>query len=252
VKVTIRLFAMLRQQAGWREREIDLPDGATISDAWHVLVNEVPALAPQRDIVRFARNREYATADQQLSDGDELALIPPVAGGADSYVRLEISADPISDELLADLRRRVPTSADGAYVMFLGQTRESAGTPSPGEEAEAAKHSGKPVVGLDYEVFDEMALEVLRTIAYEIEQRFGVTRLAIVHRSGEVPLGDVSVVVAAASVHRSAAFDAARYGIEELKARAPIWKSEQYADGSVWIGAPARTTPLQHESTEER
>jgi molybdopterin synthase catalytic subunit len=126
-------------------------------------------------------------------------------------------------------------------VLFEGMTRESAGTPAPGEEAEAAKHAGKKVDGLEYEVFDEMALDVLRTIAAEIEQRFGVTRLAIVHRSGEVGLGETSVVVCAASAHRSAAFDAARYGIEELKARAPIWKSERYADGSVWIGAPART-----------
>jgi molybdopterin synthase catalytic subunit len=135
----------------------------------------------------------------------------------------------------------VPTTADGAYVLFEGMTRESAGTPAPGEEAEAAKHAGKKVDGLEYEVFDEMALDVLRTIAAEIEQRFGVTRLAIVHRSGEVGLGETSVVVCAASAHRSAAFDAARYGIEELKGRAPIWKSERYADGSVWIGAPART-----------
>jgi molybdopterin converting factor subunit 1 len=243
MKITVRLFAMLRQQAGWRERELDMPDGATIADVWRQLANETPALAPQREIVRFARNREYTTADQQLADGDELALIPPVAGGVDSFLRLEITPGPLSDDLLADLRRSVPTNADGAYVMFIGQTRESAGTPSPGEEAEAAKHSGKPVVALDYEVFDEMALAVLRTIADEIEQRFGVTRLAIVHRSGEVPLGEASVVVCAASGHRSAAFDAARYGIEELKARAPIWKSERYADGSVWIGAPARDGP---------
>ena len=231
---------MLRQQAGWREHEFEVPDGTTIADAWQLLATQTPALAGQREHVRFARNREYATADQKLADGDELALIPPVAGGSDSYLRLEITQQPITDDVLANLRREVPTSADGAYVMFMGMTRESAGTPSPGEEPEAAKHVGKPVVGLEYEVFDEMALDVLRTIASEIEQRFNVTRLAIVHRSGEVPLGEASVVVAAASPHRSAAFDAARYGIEELKARAPIWKSEQYADGSVWIGAPPR------------
>jgi len=241
--VTIRLFAMLRQQAGWREREFELPQGATIADAWRALETQTPAVAAQRDIVRFAHNREYATADQQLADGDELAIIPPVAGGSDSYLRLEISPDPISDDLLATLRHEVPSSADGAYVMFVGQTRESPGTPSPGEETEAAQHAGKPVVALEYEVFDEMALEVLRTVANEIEGRFGVTRLAIVHRSGEVPLGEASVVVATASAHRSAAFDAARYGIEELKARAPIWKSEQYRDGSVWIGSPARSNP---------
>ena len=243
--IKVRLFAMLRQQAGWREREIELPQGATIGYAWQFLIDEWPALAAQRDSVRFARNREYATADETLTDGDELALIPPVAGGAaaDTFIRLQVTVHPIDDELLAELRRTVPTTADGAVVLFLGQTRDSAGTPSPGEEAEAARHTGKPVVALEYEVFDEMALNVLRAIAAEIEERFGVTRLAIVHRSGIVPLGEVSVVVCAASAHRSAAFDAARYGIEELKARAPIWKSEQYADGSVWIGAPARDGP---------
>jgi len=245
VTIKVRLFAMLRQQAGWREREIELPQGATIGYAWQFLIDESPALAAQRDSVRFARNREYAAADETLTDGDELALIPPVAGGAaaDTFIRLQVTVHPIDDELLAELRRTVPTTADGAVVLFLGQTRDSAGPPSPGEEAEAARHTGKPVVALEYEVFDEMALNVLRAIAAEIEERFGVTRLAIVHRSGEVPLGDVSVVVCAASPHRSAAFDAARYGIEELKARAPIWKSEQYADGSVWIGAPARDGP---------
>jgi len=245
VTIKVRLFAMLRQQAGWREREIELPQGATIGYAWQFLIDESPALAAQRDSVRFARNREYAAADETLTDGDELALIPPVAGGAaaDTFIRLQVTVHPIDDELLAELRRTVPTTADGAVVLFLGQTRDSAGTPSPGEEAEAARHTGKPVVALEYEVFDEMALNVLRAIAAEIEERFGVTRLAIVHRSGSVPLGEVSVVVCAASAHRSAAFDAARYGIEELKARAPIWKSEQYADGSVWIGAPARDGP---------
>lgn len=243
MRITVRLFAMLRQQAGWREREFQLPDNATISDAWALISSESPALAPQRDHVRFALNREYVGADQALSDGDELALIPPVAGGTDAYVRLEITADPITDELLGELRRTVPTTTDGAFVLFLGQTRESAGTPSPGEEAEAARHTGKPVVALEYEVFDEMAVDVLRSIASEIEQRFGVNRLAIVHRSGVVPLGEASVVVCAASAHRSDAFDAARYGIEELKGRAPIWKSEQYADGSVWIGAPPREGP---------
>ncbi|HEY5521236.1 MAG TPA: molybdopterin converting factor subunit 1 [Candidatus Limnocylindrales bacterium] len=249
MRVKVRLFAMLRQQAGWREREVELPDGATIDDAWRAIEKEVPAISAQREIVRFARNREYATADQQLRDGDELALIPPVAGGSDSFVRLEITPYAIGDELLAQLRREVPSTADGAYVCFLGQTRETAGTASPGEEHEAARHAGKPVVALEYEVFEEMALDVLRTIASEIEQRFGVTRLAIVHRSGEVPLGEASVVVCAAAAHRSAGFDAARYGIEELKARAPIWKSEQYADGSVWIGAPPRDAPLENPPT---
>ena len=246
--VTVRLFAMLRQQAGWRERVLDLPEGATIADAWRALADAAPALAPSREMVRFARNREYAAADQALADGDELALIPPVAGGAgdadEPLLRFEITGDAISDELLGELRTSVPTAADGALVLFVGQTRETPGTPSPGEEEEAARHAGERVTGLEYEAFDEMALDVLRQIGAEIEQRFGVRRLAIVHRSGEVGVGEPSVVIAAAAPHRAAAFDACRYAIEELKARAPIWKSERYASGAVWIGSPARDRPL--------
>lgn len=240
MNVTVRLFAILRQQAGWQVRQLDLPGAATVEDAWQALVAQQPALAPTRSIVRFAVNRHYAAADQALADGDELALIPPVSGGADHQPRLWLTADPISDDLLGELRRTLPTARDGAFVIFVGQTRETPGTPAPGEEAEAARHAGKPVEELDYEAYEEMALDILRRIAGEIEQHFGVERLAIVHRTGSVPLGEPSVVVAAAAPHRSAAFDAARYAIDELKARAPIWKSERYGDGSVWVGAPAR------------
>ncbi len=236
MRITVRLFAMLRHQAGWRERELELPQGATIGDAWQALQNAAPALAPSREMVRFALNREYAPAEQALADGDELALIPPVAGGAtEPLLRCEIVAQPIADQLLAELRAAVPTDADGALVLFVGQTRETPGTPSPGEEAEAARHAGERVTALEYEAFDEMALEVLRQIGAEIEERFGVTRLALIHRTGEVAVGEASVVIAAAAAHRAAAFDACRYAIEELKARAPIWKSERFASGSVWV-----------------
>jgi len=243
MRVHVRLFAILRDRAGWRERDLDLADGASVDDAWSALVETAPALAPSRDSIRFAVNRQYAAPDQTLADGDELVLIPPVAGGSDRPNRLEITPQPISDSLLADLRATVPTDADGALVIFVGQTRETPGTPAPGEEAEAAKFAGERVTGLDYEAFEEMALEVLRTIAGEIGERFDVHRLAMIHRVGRVNVGEPSVVIAAAAAHRGAAFDAARYAIEELKARAPIWKQERFADGSVWIGAPAREGP---------
>jgi molybdopterin synthase catalytic subunit len=125
----------------------------------------------------------------------------------------------------------------------VGQTRESAGTPAPGEEDDAAKYAGQRVTGLDYEAFEEMAVDVLRKIGREIADRFDVHRVALIHRVGRVAVGEPSVVIAAAAPHRDAAFDAARYAIEELKARAPIWKQEHFADGSVWIGAPAREGP---------
>lgn len=242
----MRLFAILRQQAGWRERSLELPQGATVEDAWQALVALAPDLAKSRKVVRFARNREYTGADTRLEDGDELVLIPPVAGGSDdTLLRVEIRATPLDDELLTDLRNTVPTPSDGALVIFQGQTRDTPGTPAPGEEAAAESHANENVTRLDYEAFEEMALDVLRQIGQEIEQRFGVRRLAIIHRTGSVEVGQASVVIAAAAPHREAAFDAARYAIEELKARAPIWKAEHFASGSVWLGAPAREGPVQ-------
>jgi molybdopterin synthase catalytic subunit len=245
VQVNVRLFAILRQQAGWRERTLQLPEDATIEDAWQALVKIAPALGGSREVVRFARNREYSAPDMRLEDGDELVLIPPVAGGSDdTLLHIAIRGEPIDDALITQLRNLVPTAADGAVVVFVGQTRETPGTPAPGQETAAAQHTGERVSRLEYEAFEEMALEVLRAIGAEIEQRFGVRRLAIVHRSGSVAVGEASVVIVAAAAHRAAAFEAARYAIEELKARAPIWKAEHFASGSVWLGAPAREAPL--------
>jgi molybdopterin synthase catalytic subunit len=160
-------------------------------------------------------------------------------------LRLEIRAAPLDDALLAELRAAVSTPRDGAVVVFVGQTRETPGTPAPGEEKEAARHAGERVMRLEYEAFNEMALDVLRQIAAEIQQRFGVGRLAIVHRSGVVEVGQASVMIVVAAQHRGPAFDACRYAIEELKARAPIWKAEHFSSGSVWLGAPAREGPTR-------
>ncbi len=140
---------------------------------------------------------------------------------------------------------RLADPGDGAVVGFLGRTRSTPGTPAPGQEAEAARHAGRDVESLEYETHETMALDTLATIADEIELRFGVTGVAIVHRIGEVPLGQVSIAVVAVAPHRDAAFAAARYAIDETKARAPIWKAERFADGHVWIGHPARTGPAK-------
>ena len=134
----------------------------------------------------------------------------------------------------------MPTPADGAVVLFVGQTRETPGTPAPGEEAAAAASPERRSDRARIRGVRRDGVRTLRAIGGEIAERFGVERLAIIHRTGEVPLGEASVVVAAAAAHRGAAFDAARYAIDELKGRAPIWKSERFADGSVWIGRGAR------------
>jgi molybdopterin synthase catalytic subunit len=246
----VRLFAMQRELAGARAIDLELAAGATIEDAWAALVERVPELAPGRTSVRFAHNGGYAPAETPLADGDEVAMIPPVSGGASagpeggSRIRIfEIRDEPFGAEILAELGGRLATADDGAVVGFLGVTRRSPGTPAPGQEAAAARHAGRTVEALEYEALPKLALRVMGEIADEIEVRFGVTRLAIVHRAGEVPLGQPSVAIAACAPHRDAAFDAARYAIDETKARAPIWKAERFTDGKIWIGEPARESP---------
>jgi molybdopterin synthase catalytic subunit len=256
IRIRVRLFAVQRELAGTREVALELADGADVEAAWGALVVRHPVLAPGRASLRFARNGDYADPTTALADGDEVAMIPPVSGGsgeaegasgADAGARptriLELRESPFSTAILAELADALAVPEDGAVVGFLGRTRSTPGTPAPGQEAEAARHAGRSVDSLEYEALDTLALRTLSDIADEIAARFGVDRLAILHRIGEVPLGEPSIAVVAVAPHRDAAFDAARYAIDETKARAPIWKAERFADGHVWIGHQARTGP---------
>ncbi len=241
--VHVRLFAIQRELAGTRRLDLELRDGSTVRDAWDALVALHPSLAPGRDSVRFALDGEYADEGTRVRDGAELSIIPPVSGGAGASRILELRDEPFAATILDDLTARLATEEDGAVVGFIGRTRRSPGTPAPGQEAAAAAHSGRDVESLEYEAHETMVGTILGQIADEVLERFGVERLAIVHRVGEVPLGEASVAIVAVSPHRDAAFAAARYAIDETKARAPIWKAERFADGHVWIGEPARTGP---------
>ena len=243
LRIHIRLFAMQRELAGTRAVDVDVAVGATIEDVGRAWVARYPVLAAGRPAVRFAHNGAYAPADTALADGDEVAMIPPVSGGGNPIRIIEIQEVPFEPTVLTDLAARLATPEDGAVVGFLGVTRRSPGTPAPGQEAAAAAHHGREVTSLEYEALTELALKVMREIADEIEARFDVHRIAIVHRTGAVPLGEASVAIVACSPHRDAAFDAARYAIDETKGRAPIWKAEHFSDGKVWIGEPARDGP---------
>ena len=185
----------------------------------------MPALAPGRPSLRFAVNGTYADPATTLADGDEVACIPPVSGGAavDRRRILEIHAEPFPADLVESLTARLATDEDGGVVAFIGRTRATPGTPAPGQEDEAARHAGRRVDGLEYEAFESMAVTVLEAIA-------------------DVPLGDASVAIVAVAPHRDEAFAAARYAIDETKARAPIWKAERFTDGHVWVGHIARTS----------
>jgi MoaE-MoaD fusion protein len=214
VRVTVRLFAMLRERAGSSELELELPDGACVSDA----LTAVGGLAGELPLV-MAVNREYADAARPLAPGDELALIPPVSGGAApgvGAVAVELSSEPIAP---AALLAAVRDPRAGAVVMFEGVTRE--------------------VERLEYEAYGEMALDRMREIAQAARERHGLCRVAVAHRLGSVPLSEPSVVVAASAPHRGEAFAGAREIIDSLKATAPIWKRE--IDGEVHRWVPGQS-----------
>ena len=207
--MTVRLFAILRDRAGRDSIELRLPEGATVADALRALA-ETPGLADllARLTVRMAVNRDYADAETALSTGDELALVPPVSGGAGrpaitSMVHTRITEEPLSVESVS---RSVIRAGSGAVVTFQGVTRE--------------------VDRLDYEAYAEMAEERIASILRDCVARHELEAAAAEHRIGSVPLGEPSVVIAVSAAHRGKAFAGAREAIDRIKAEAPIWKQE--------------------------
>jgi molybdopterin synthase catalytic subunit len=206
VTVRVRLFAGLRERAGWSERQVE---AASVAEVWSQL-----ELGAEPDGLLYAVNRAYAERDRVLADGDEVALIPPVSGGAFLLSDEPLSLDRVVDEVRSD--------EAGAIATFTGTTRE---------------HSrGKAVVRLDYEAYEGMAEQVMAEIAEGLHARYSLTALSIHHRIGTVAVGETSVMIAVSSPHRADALAACRDAIDELKERVPLWKKEVYADGEEWIG----------------
>jgi MoaE-MoaD fusion protein len=217
MQVTIRLFAMLRERAGTDSLVLELPAGARVRDA--LAAAPVAALAEGLPLV-MAVNREYAAEDALLSPGDELALVPPVSGGAQERAvkpHVAIREQPLSLDALVE---RVGDPRAGAIVTFSGVTRE--------------------VDELVYEAYAEMALEQMEAIVREAIARHGLCAAAAEHRVGRVPLSQPSVLVAVSAPHRPEAFAGAREIIDRLKAAAPIWKQEVEGGEASWVDG---TTP---------
>jgi MoaE-MoaD fusion protein len=212
VKVAVKLFAGLRERAGTGGRQVELPDGATVADVWPALglgIEEPTGLL-------YARNRAYVQADEALADGDEVALIPPVSGGADD---VRLTPEPLS---LEGAVRAASSDEAGAVATFLGTAR---------------RHSrGRTVLYLDYEAYEDMAAELLAGLAAELRERHGLTGIALHHRVGRVDIGEPSVVIAVSAPHRAEAFAACREAIETLKTSIPLWKKEVYEGGEEWVG----------------
>jgi molybdopterin converting factor subunit 1 len=208
VLITVRLFAGLRERAGSDHVDVELPDGASVDDLLAAMAGTpVGELRPRQCVV--AVNREYARPDAVLAAGDEVALVPPVSGGDETVRRVRVTAGSLD---LAALAAAVRDPRAGAVVCFEGVTRE--------------------VPQLEYEAYAEMAEPRLRAIAAEEAERHGLCAVAVEHRTGTVPLGEPSVIVAASAAHRGEAFAGARAVIDRLKAEAPIWKVEITEDGA--------------------
>jgi molybdenum cofactor biosynthesis protein MoaC len=224
--VRVRLFAILRERAGRESLEVELREGATVADAIERL-SECEQLAElfARMPLRLAVNRAYADPETPLRAGDELALVPPISGGAGPRVR--VTAEPIT---AAGPAAAVADPGAGAIVTFQGVTRE--------------------VERLDYEAYTEMAEERIAAILSECIERHGLLGAAAEHRVGPVPRGEPAVIVAASAAHREQAFAGAREAIDRIKAEAPIWKREVDGDGSgAWVEgqAPPFDAPISHE-----
>ncbi len=207
MSITVRLFAGLREQAGWSRRELE--GAARVADVWPLL-----DLGPEPPGLLYAVNKAYAQQDRELADGDEVALIPPVSGGS-----FRLSEEPLSlDDVVAEVR----SAEAGAIATFVGTTRV---------------HSrGRTVERLEYEAYPGMAEQVMAEIAEGLKQRYDLTEIAIHHRTGTVDIGEPSVVIAVSAPHRHDALAACRDAIDTLKEQVPLWKKEIYEGGEEWLG----------------
>ena len=205
--VKVRLFAGLRERAGYGERELEGVE--RVGDVWPAL-----GLGVEPEGLLYAVNREYADAGRELADGDEVALIPPVSGGAfrvtDQPLSLAVVVDEVSDE------------SAGAIATFTGTVRRES--------------RGRTVLYLEYEAYAEMAEDVMAQLAAELQERHELWAVAIHHRVGRVEIGEPSVVIAVSAAHREAALAACKEAIDTLKQTVPLWKKEVYEGGQEWLG----------------
>jgi molybdopterin converting factor subunit 1 len=209
VQVVVKLFAALRERAGTAERRLELDDGSTAGDVWRAL-----ELGEEPGGLLYAVNKEYAERGRRLVDGDEVALIPPVSGGA-----CRLSEAPL------DLGAAVAEVADdraGAIATFIGTTR--------------IESRGRTVIRLEYEAYEGMAERVMEELADSLRERYSLSGVSIHHRVGRVGIGEQSVVIAVSAPHRHDALAACREAIDTLKETVPLWKKEVYEGGEEWIG----------------
>jgi MoaE-MoaD fusion protein len=223
LRVTALLFARLREQAGSDRFSLELASGATVADAYSELRRLHPGLEARREVVRAAVNQDFASWDDPLAEGDEVAFIPPVSGGSGEVgVLFELTDQPLDARRLEAV---VARAGAGAICTFSGIVRDNS--------------RGRDTTRLEYEAYPGMAESQMRAIAAEIAERWPEARVAMAHRTGVLEIGEASVVVSVSSPHRAEAIAACHWGIDRLKETVPVWKKEFFADGEVWIEGDA-------------
>jgi molybdopterin converting factor subunit 1 len=219
IAVRTRLFARLREQAGAEVGSVELPPGSTVADVWAALQRLHPGLTADRESVRGALNQQFTEWSSPVADGDEVAFIPPVSGGAHAVgVLFELTTEPLDARRL---EAAVAHPGAGAICTFTGVVRDNS--------------RGRSVTHLEYEAYGEMAKAEMRKIGEEIALKWPEARVAMAHRTGRLEIGEASVVVSASCPHRAEAIAACKWGIDRLKESVPIWKKEHAGDGTYWI-----------------
>jgi molybdopterin converting factor subunit 1 len=221
MRVRVLFFGMLKDIVGKPSDVIELADGASVRDMLARYESQIPRLKESLPSLAVAVNQQYAGPDTQLKPEDEVALLPPVSGGTPELTGRQTHATIVREvidtlRVLADLKR----GEDGAALVFEGVVRNQT--------------RGRKTLYLDYEAYEEMALQQMELLAGQALQQFQIRDVAIVHRLGRLEIGETSVLIAVASAHRAAAFDGCRWLIDTLKRTVPIWKKEHFEDGAVW------------------
>jgi molybdopterin synthase catalytic subunit len=226
VQVKLLFFASLKDIVGSRQLDLDIPSGATVNDLLERLESRYPGLRRYRSIMLTSVNEEFADRQAVISDGDEVALFPPVSGGASPGPVLSehpreiyrLTREPIDARGIAELILR---PEDGALCIFEGVVRNNS--------------KGKTTRYLEYEAYETMALKTMEEIGEFVRKAWDIGCVAIVHRLGHMDIGETSVAIIITSPHRRASFDACEYAIDRLKKIVPIWKKEFFEDGEVWV-----------------
>src|SRR3954468_21494055 len=222
MQVRVLFFGVLRDLAGKSNDSLELPEGGSVRDVIARYESQIPRLKDSLSSIALAVNQQYASPETKLKDNDEVALLPPVSGGAAAERPAErrcasINREPIqTPKILESLKR----GEDGAALAFEGIVRNQT--------------RGRKTLYLDYEAYEQMALQQMEALAAEALGRFQIRDVAIVHRLGRLQISETSVVVAVSAAHRAAAFEACRWLIDTLKRKVPIWKKEHFEDGAVW------------------